>query len=274
QLLSQNNPSLLLALSLNPAGELTLGISRVDRVADTKIDGVSCPTLSLVGLPGEPTETAVIDPATHLIRELRANLKDALEAQGENNVQLAKLVVSYKTAVVNAELSAKDFEWTPPKKAENLTSDRPELAPMLQVGKAAPNFSLSDVEGNTVSLSQLKGHVVVLDFWATICAPCLASMPRLSELYAKMKPQGVEMFAINTGESPGHVRLFLKKYPNLIALPILLDSDEAVAERFDAAESLPTTVVINRDGIIARVFVGISPRGEQPLRRQIEKLLK
>jgi peroxiredoxin len=273
QLLSQDDPSLQMALSLDPADELTFGMSRVDRGRDVKIDGVGCPTLVLTSSPDEPSQMIALDPTTHLIRQVSADVKNALEQQGVADVRSATLVVRYKTIAEDAPLAAAGFAWTPPAGAQDITADDSELSPMVQVGKPAPDFSLPDISGKTVNLSQFKGHVIVLDFWGTACPPCLASMPHLDELHAQMAPLGVDMLAINAQETPAMVRSFLARYPKLITFPILMDVDGSVTEKYQA-ESLPTTIVIDRGGTIVRVFVGISARGEQPLHREIEKLLK
>lgn len=270
QLLSEKNVSLLLALSLDPTSELTLGITRVDRTEDTKINGVAYPTLALTGSPGEPSETVLIDPTSHLVHRTSSDLKSSLENQGETDVRSATLVIDYSSIGTASLKTPAYFAWTPPAKAQDLTADDPEMAPLLQTGKPAPDFSLQDTNGKTIHLSDFKGHPVVLDFWATTCVPCLMSMPKLSDLRAELAPRGVQVFAINQKEDPAYVKSFLAVHP--FNIPILLDIDGKVSEQY-SAQTIPTTILVGPDGVIQRVFIGIGIRGEEPLKRAIEKLM-
>jgi thiol-disulfide isomerase/thioredoxin len=121
----------------------------------------------------------------------------------------------------------------------------------------APDFALARVDGQPgeVRLSDLRGRVVVLDFWATWCPPCLAMMPMLHDLHREWHGKGVEFIAIDS-DGPGGTREEVAEFVarNPFPYPVVLD-DKEIGGRYGVF-SIPHLVVIGRDGKIARVFVG------------------
>jgi peroxiredoxin len=113
---------------------------------------------------------------------------------------------------------------------------------------AAPDFSLPTLEGGTQALSDLRGHVVVLNFWATWCGPCVKEMPTLANLAAKLADKGVSVLAVSVDVGdPKRVADFVQGYG--WHLPILLDPMAQVADAY-AIRVMPTTYVIGPDGNI------------------------
>jgi thiol-disulfide isomerase/thioredoxin len=130
-------------------------------------------------------------------------------------------------------------------------------------GRVAPGFALPRVDGKpgTVALTDLRGKVVLLDFWATWCAPCLEMLPTMDQLYGEFHPRGVEFVGINSdgpSSTVQDVREFLRRRP--ISYPVVVDEGE-VGGRYDVT-SLPHLVVLGRDGAISRVFFGLTRRAE------------
>ena len=138
-------------------------------------------------------------------------------------------------------------------------------------GKPAPDFTLPDLNDRPVKLSDLRGHVVVLDFWASWCGPCVASMPTLAELHQEFSPRGVKVYAVNVGEDKELVSGFLAS--RSLDLPVLLDQERRIAELY-GIEGIPTTIVIDASGKVHKVHVGMPPDGAARLRRDIESSLK
>jgi len=122
-----------------------------------------------------------------------------------------------------------------------------------KIGKPAPSFELTDISGKPVSLSDFQGKPVVLNFWATWCAPCRFEMPYIQEVHDRWAEHGLIMLTVNIGESRSRVETFLQN--NNLSLPVLLDLDAEVAERYNI-QGIPTTYFIDGKGIIRDRQIG------------------
>jgi thiol-disulfide isomerase/thioredoxin len=120
------------------------------------------------------------------------------------------------------------------------------------VGRPAPDFELSDLNGNPVRLSQYKGHPVTLNFWATWCEPCKLEMPLL-EAYQKKYSPDLVVLGVNSGEGKVVVKLFLDK--NEIAFPIVLDETSRIGPIYQVT-GYPTSFFIDRNGILRSEHIG------------------
>ena len=126
------------------------------------------------------------------------------------------------------------------------------------VGKPAPDFSLEVVHngepGAKMQLSSLKGHPVVLDFWATWCGPCQVEAPILSRVAERYKDRGLVVVGVNTSDKPGLASVFATK--KQLRYPIVFDNDGEAGHAY-AVESLPTLVIVGKDGTVRAVRSGI-----------------
>jgi peroxiredoxin len=138
------------------------------------------------------------------------------------------------------------------------------------VGNPAPDIQLDLLDGKTFRLSETRGEVVVLDFWASWCGPCMQSMPAVEKVTSEVKARGVRLIAVNLQESPREVTAALRRLK--LDLTVALDRDGSVAEKY-GAEAIPQTVVIGRDGKVARLYVGGGPHVEGQLRGALEAVL-
>ncbi len=129
---------------------------------------------------------------------------------------------------------------------------------MLKEGAKAPDFSLPKLGGGTVSMADLKGKVVVVNFWATWCPPCLKEMPMLNELSATYKDQGVVMLGLSLDEEGLSVtEPFVKK---LGITYDIVESDKKTYQAYGNILTIPHTFVIDRNGIVAKRLVNNQDR--------------
>jgi peroxiredoxin len=138
------------------------------------------------------------------------------------------------------------------------------------VNSKAPDFSLKDAHGRSLSLSSLRGKVVLINFWATWCPPCKAEMPSMNRLYNEIRNRGFEVVAISTDNSLSTIKDFLAR--NRIDFPVLFDETKSVTRQYHVF-SMPTTFLIDRSGMIVEKFYGEEDWTDPVIRKKIEKLL-
>jgi peroxiredoxin len=142
-----------------------------------------------------------------------------------------------------------------------------------QEGQAAPDFTLKDLEGHTYTLSELRGKVVLLDFWASWCQPCLHAIPALNRLGSKFQGEHFLILGINVdrSKSTSALKRFVEEYQ--VSYPILADKRGKVAGRYRAFV-LPLSYLIDKKGRIAERIVGYNLALEKELESRIESLLE
>jgi cytochrome c biogenesis protein CcmG/thiol:disulfide interchange protein DsbE len=121
-----------------------------------------------------------------------------------------------------------------------------------RIGTVAPDFTVQD-SGNQVTLSQLRGKIVVLNFWATWCAPCVEEVPSLVQLQQKMRTKGVIVLAVSVDEDGSAYRDFLQKHKvDLLTIRDATQKSNALYGTF----KFPETYIIDRNGTMRRKFIG------------------
>lgn len=136
--------------------------------------------------------------------------------------------------------------------------------------KDVPPLPAGALDGKAPSLADLRGQVVMLNFWATWCEPCRAEMPSLQRLANSHAAQGLRVFAVNYQERPDTIRRFVEKLD--LRLPVLLDADGAAARAW-TPRIFPSTVVLARDGRPAFTLVGEADWGSAEVARLLAPLL-
>jgi thiol-disulfide isomerase/thioredoxin len=206
--------------------------------------------------------------------------KDGLVRRKVETVRFANRPGYTRTAVLRnirtnfPTPSAQTFVYTPPpgvKKQEEIKRE-----PMLADGTIAPDFTANDIEGKPIKLSDYRGKVVVVDFWATWCGPCIASMPHTNEIAKQFKDRGVVVLAVNVWDEPTDFKAWIpKNSAKYDSIQFAIDPDgrgKDIAKTLYKVSGIPTQYVVDKDGVIRASFLGAPPKGK--LEEVLSNLLK
>ncbi|MCB1799928.1 MAG: TlpA family protein disulfide reductase, partial [Gammaproteobacteria bacterium] len=184
-------------------------------------------------------------------------------------------VEEFTTRVIMADAAPADRqqvynEWLNEQQAkavvELFSQDQPAAGQAL-IGRPAPNFTLTTVDGETVSLSDYAGQVVLVNFWATWCASCLTEMPDYEQVYQQYRPEFV-VLGVNLQEGRSHVQQYAGGLG--LTFPVLLDSDGRVTNRHYQVTGMPGSFLIDRDGRIFYRHIG--PMSAETLTAKLAEL--
>src|ERR1700755_768580 len=135
----------------------------------------------------------------------------------------------------------------------------------------APQFTLDSRAGSKISLSQYKGQVVMLNFWASWCGPCRQEMPLLENIYKKYNKMGFTLIGVNVQPDSQAAEGFLQQTP--VSFPVIYDKDSTVSKAYDVS-GMPSTVIIDRKGNIRVLHRGYKPGDENEYLDSIRSLVR
>ena len=135
----------------------------------------------------------------------------------------------------------------------------------------APDFTLKALSGVNLRLAEQRGDIIVLNFWASWCGPCIQEMPELDKLASKYQPLGVQIWGVNVEADSSAAQKYLSK--TRVEFPILFDTENSVSASYQV-QAMPTTVIINKDGDVHSVHRGYKPGYEQKYENDIKTLLR
>ena len=210
---------------------------------------------------GQSMTEMIVDPdSLRLARLMWANVK---YSKGEKT--LVRLIVNFDDFRIGESLPDSSFVFEPPKKAKLVDAvPIPGQSGSFLLNQPAPDFELKTLDGEKVRLSDLRGHPVLLTFWASWCGPCRRELPGVAKLDVDYKDRGLVVLGVND-EGKGTARKFLDKSD----LPIsTLDDSGQKAHRLYRVRSIPATFLIDRDGKIVRFFSGT--KDEETLRAALK----
>lgn len=161
--------------------------------------------------------------------------------------------------------------WTFFSRVSDPSSLQAGIPPSPKEGFTAPDFTLDTLDGGQLTLSELRGHPVVLNFWASWCLPCRKEMPAIERVYQRYQGAGLIVVGLNmtSQDSASDVGTFVQKFG--LTFPIALDRDGSVGDHYQLL-GLPSTYFIDQSGVIRSVVVG-GPMGEATIRSKVEDLL-
>jgi len=145
------------------------------------------------------------------------------------------------------------------------------LAASGLTGQPAPDFALKSSSGQNLRLSEYRGDVVMVNFWATWCGPCRQEMPLLDELYSRYERVGFSLLGVNIDDDS-------RKAMNMVAelgvnFPVLFDARKEVSKLYQV-DAMPVTVIIDREGNVRHVHQGYKPGYEEEYLNEIRSLLR
>ena len=145
------------------------------------------------------------------------------------------------------------------------------LASSGLVGQPAPDFVLKSASGENIRLSEYRGDIVMINFWATWCGPCRQEMPLLDELYGRYGKVGFSLLGVNIDDDSEKALEMAEELG--VSFPVLFDAEKEVSKRYQV-EAMPVTVLVDRSGTVRHVHHGYKPGYEQTYLTEIRALLR
>ncbi|MDH5409377.1 MAG: TlpA family protein disulfide reductase [Gammaproteobacteria bacterium] len=140
-----------------------------------------------------------------------------------------------------------------------------------KVSGKAPNFTLKSNTGSNLKLSEFRGQVVMINFWASWCAPCRQEMPLLEDMYKKYKRLGFTILGVNVEENSAPAKKLLRSIP--VSFPILFDTQNKVSKLYKVS-AMPSTVLVDRNGNMRYLHKGYKPGYEKDYAKQVRELVR
>mgnify|MGYP001150329443 FL=1 len=141
----------------------------------------------------------------------------------------------------------------------------------VNVGAEAPDFALRSAAGPNLRLSEHRGQVVMINFWATWCGPCRQEMPKLDEIFARYEPAGFTLLGVNIDEDSAQAQRLADELG--VTFPLLFDDEQDVSRLYDV-QAMPMTVMVDRSGTVRSVHYGYRPGMEQRYLDEVRALLR
>ena len=252
---------------------LTEGYSAIKYIGLDTVDGGVKAHHLLLQQPGMATDLWVLDGEQAFIHKASVDmsqpLAEAMPQVKDTHMQMAAIFGHWNA---NPQTGADTFTFTPPADAKKVASlfDTEDENKQL-VGKAAPEVQLELMNGEKMDLAKHRGKdIVILEFWASWCAPCVQGMPLISGVAQKYKDKNVVFYAVNQSEEPEVITAFLKKRG--LDVNVSLDASGKVASAFGVT-GIPLTVVIGKDGKVQAVHTGLARDLVRRLTDELEALV-
>jgi peroxiredoxin len=147
----------------------------------------------------------------------------------------------------------------------------PVMAAMPSIGSPAPDFTLRSNSGINLKLSEHRGEVIMINFWATWCGPCRQEMPELDRLYQKYRKTGFLLLGVSVDDKPEAARAMAQQLK--VSFPVLFD-DRKQASRLYDVDAMPSTLLVDRHGVVRFVHRGYRAGVEKQYEEKLRELLR
>lgn len=281
-------------LSPVPERELLEHVTELVELGQEEIDGMLVTVIELTQPIGSLSSTKPpfkvdldkpikikiwIGNQDYLVRKIAytLNLKELAQEMPEERRRFMptemSMIERHKSIRLNPTFTKDFFVFVPPEDAKLVDQFGPptkrEMDKAELVGKPASEFVLKDLDNSEVSLAEFKGKVLIVDFWATWCKPCIEQMPTYVSLQSQYQSQGFTIIGISTDETADVVRKFAAKHR--LNFPLLM-ADEKVKRDYGGISVIPTIFVIDKNGMVRYVYKG-SPPDKLVFQKHVEELL-
>jgi peroxiredoxin len=264
--------------STDPYTALMDGVKTANYSGSEQLGGVKVHHLSL-SKDQVDSEIWIAAEGDPLIQKIRIEPTRAMaRVPGQNAMKNLDVVTTFKNWQFDRPIAADTFVFKAPagsQKVDSLFGElgggdaKPERSPLL--GKAAPKLQLKLLDGGAFQLEDHRDkEIVMMDFWATWCGPCVVELPILADVAKAYKDKGVVFRAVNLQEEPGKIREFLKS--KKLEITVALDSTGQTGSAYKA-EAIPMLVLIDKKGIVQSVHVGYNPSIKRALKKELDALL-
>lgn len=237
-------------------GHLAVETVKYDGTAE--VNGVPVHKIVATARKSEGNSTYAVGSTTYYIGQQDSLLHKVEQSSIRNDGVPVLTTETFTNQKINDAIPDSTFHFTPPAGATRVDRLSRYRGIQVDVGDIPFAIEATDIDGKPVSLEQYKGKVVLLDFWATWCAPCRAELPNLKAAYAKYKDQGFEVLGISFDSSTAFLKPFVKK--EAVGWRNIYDGywNGPIATAYNV-RFIPTTILIGRDGKVA----ALNPRGEE-----------
>jgi len=258
------------ALAADTPEKFFAGLGTLTYLGEETLDGENYHRLTVV-FQKVPQEVLISMENQPKLRRVTPDLKARAVLEGDTPPAGldVKMTVDFVKWAYDETPPADAFAMAPPADFEKVDDLFSRPAERLR-GKSAPPFEAKTLDGQTFKLADQAGKIVVLDFWATWCHPCVVALPIVNETVAKYKSQGVVFQTVNKGDDPTVIREFLASQK--LDVPVLLDPTDAVCGLF-RADMIPLTVIIDKTGKVQVVHVGAGPDVGEKLAKELDQIL-
>lgn len=254
-------------MAKEPYGMFAKDWTKMSYSGEEEVDGQKCDRITMSAKDGITWDLWIDAGDTPLVRRITPDL-NTIYADLFKSVPDAVLSVSAALTQWQTNTALPESTFGAPANAKLVTELK---APPLATGIEAPTFTLDLMDGGKVNLADHRGKdIVILDFWATHCPPCRTAMPIVTGVATKLKDKGVVLYAVNSSETEVKIKPFLKQMK--LDTTIALDTGGQVARQYKVS-GIPTMVIIDKEGTIQAVHVGLSPNLEAELTEKLDALL-